>query len=118
MYFYSAADRGPSFAYTGERRSPGDRDLGAGGATESLLSPEFVWVGWIARKLWVTIPWNYDGPTEDSSSVLVLDPTVGEGAWIYFNTSWKRSSALVFGSDVESQPNFLESCGRRRPPAS
>lgn len=106
VYYYSSADRGAIFAYTGER--PVEIGTNVRRATESLLVPELVWVGWIARKLWVTVPWNYAvGATEDSSAVLVFDPTVGDGAWIYFDTKVGALGPLVFGSDVESQPSPL-----------
>jgi hypothetical protein len=101
VFFYSASDRGGIYAYGGERAVEISTQLRY--AMEMLISPELIWVGWIARKLWVTLPWTYDGPTDDNSAVFVFDPSVGDGAWTYYTTASGGLGPIVAGSNVDTQ---------------
>lgn len=105
VFFYSASDIGGVYAYVGER--PQEISLQLRQAFTSLIQPELVWVGWAARKLWVTVPWTYDGPTADNASVLVYDPAVGEGAWTYYTSGVGSLGPLVGGSNIDSQTRPL-----------
>jgi hypothetical protein len=101
VFFFSASDRGAIYAYSGERAVEISEQLRY--AMELLISPELVWVGWIARKLWVTLPWTYNGPTSDNSAVFVFDPSVGNGAWTYYTCASGGLGPIVTGSNVDSQ---------------
>jgi hypothetical protein len=105
VFFYSASDIGGIYYYSGER--PEEISMQLRRAFTSLIQPELVWVGWAARKLWVTVPWNYDGPTVDNASVFVFDPTVGEGAWTYYTSGVGALGPLVAGSNIDSQARPL-----------
>ena len=43
-----------------------------------------VWLGWMNRRLWVSIPYAPGGTATDANRAFVLDPEVGEGAWMMF----------------------------------
>lgn len=102
VFFYSASDRGGIYAYSGER--PHEISESVRHAFEHIITHDLVWVGWLARRLWVTIPWTYDGPTADNAAVLVFDPIAGEaGAWVYFTAVDGQLGPLVAGSNVDSQ---------------
>ena len=101
VFFYSASDRGGIYAYAGERPLEISEQLRY--ALEGLIAPELIWVGWLARKLWVTLPWTYDGPTDDNSAVFVYDPSVSQtGAWMYFTSISGSLGPLVGGSNTDS----------------
>jgi len=102
VFFFSASDRGGIFAYNAERAAEIGVQLRR--ALETIIATEYIWVGWLGRKLWITIPWSYDdGPTEDVTSVFVFDPSVGEGAWTYYTAETARLGPLVGGSNIDSQ---------------
>jgi hypothetical protein len=101
VFFYSASDRGAVYAYNGERAIEISTQLRY--AMESLTRSELVWVGWIGRKLWVTVPWTYDGPADDNSAVFVFDPTVGDGAWTYYACKSGGIGPIVAGSNTDTQ---------------
>ena len=101
VFFYSASDRGGIYAYGGERAVEISEQLRY--AMEMLISPELIWVGWIARKLWVTLPWTYAGPTDDNSAVFIFDPSVGQGAWTYFTCKSGGLGPIVAGSNTDTQ---------------
>lgn len=102
VFFYSQSDRGGIYAYTGERPVEVSEQLRY--AMESLIHPELIWVGWIGRKLWVTLPWTYTGPTADNVAVFVFDPSVGErGAWTYYMSQSSSLGPIVAGSNTDTQ---------------
>ena len=103
IFFFSGSDKGAVFAYGGERAI--EIGVQVRRAFETILVPELIWVGWLGRKLWITVPWSYDsGPAEDVVAVLVFDPSVGDGgAWTYFTSTTARLGPLVGGSNIDSQ---------------
>jgi hypothetical protein len=55
-----------------------------------------IWVGWVNRRLWVSIPYIPDGgavgTTGKATSVFVFDPEVGQnGAWAQFRSANKMA---------------------------
>ena len=101
-FFYSASDRGSVYAYGGERPVEIAEQLRV--AFESVIEPEFIWVGWVGRRLWVTIPWTYEGATTEDSAAFIFDPSVGgRGAWTYFTSMTSSLGPIVAGSNVDSQ---------------
>lgn len=99
-FFFSASDRGGIYAYGGERAMEISEQLRY--ALEMLSAPHLVWVGWIARKLWVTLPWTYTGVTDDNSAVFVFDPSVGDGAWTYYTCNSGGLGPIVGGSNTDT----------------
>lgn len=103
-FFYSSTENGAVFAYGGER--PIEISTNIKPALSQITFTELVWVGWVGRKLWVTVPWNYKGGQGDSVGALVFDPSVGNGAWIYHRSEAGGIGPLVGGSnsDATSRP--------------
>ena len=102
VFFYSGSDKGSVYAYAGERPSEIGAQLRP--AFEAISGNDLIWVGWLGRKLWVTVPWDYDlGPTPDSHAAFVFDPAVGEGAWAYYTSEAGKLGPLVGGSNIDSQ---------------
>jgi len=101
VFFHSASDRGGIYAYGGER--PVEISTQLRRAFEDLIQLDLVWVGWMARKLWVTMAWNYAGPSEENASTFVYDPSVGEGAWTYYTSNVGPLGPIVAGSNIDSQ---------------
>jgi hypothetical protein len=101
IFFYSGSDMGGIYAYTGE--SPSEISTGLRRSFGQITHPELVCVGWLRRKLWVTVPWNYSGAQEDSTGVFVFDPTVGEnGCWMYYESDAGGLGPLVGGSNIDT----------------
>lgn len=106
VFFYSASDRGGIYAYNGERPIEISEQLRY--ALENIIDNELIWVGWAGRKLWVTLPWTFDGPTEDNVGVFVFDPSIGEnGAWTYYTSEAGGLGPIVAGSNIDSQSKPL-----------
>jgi hypothetical protein len=101
VFFYSASDHGSVYAYTGEM--PQEVSPGLRRSIGQITQPELIWVGWLRRKLWVTVPWNYDGAQVDSTGVFVFDPSVGEnGCWMFFESGAGGLGPLVGGSNLDA----------------
>jgi hypothetical protein len=48
-----------------------------------------IWLGWINRRLWMSIPYLPDGdPSGNPTSAFVFDPEIGEGAWTQFRSAY------------------------------
>src|SRR5690606_18129691 len=77
VFFYPPAERGAIFIYGGER--PVEISEPIRPALQAMVNHDLVWVGWIARKLWVTLPWSYErGGLSGSGDMLGWDPTLRE----------------------------------------
>jgi hypothetical protein len=101
VFFYSASDRGGIYAYGGERAV--EISVQLRDAIEGIARSDLVWVGWVDRKLWVTMPWTYSGPADDDEAVFVFDPSVGDGAWTYYSCTSGGLGPIVGGSNTDSQ---------------
>ena len=102
IFFYSASDNGGIYAYSGER--PSEISVPIRRALHEIIRPEMVWLNWVGRKLWVTLPWTYGGPSDESAAAFVFDPSLSQGGWVYFNTQSGSLGPLVAHSSVSSQP--------------
>jgi hypothetical protein len=101
VFWYSPSERGALFSYNGER--PMEISQAIRPAIREITNTDLVWVGWISRKLWVSLPWTYLGATADSSSVFVWDPSLSEiGSWMYFTAISGALGPIVGGSNVDS----------------
>jgi hypothetical protein len=101
VFFYSASDMGSIYAYGGEQ--PDEIATGIRRPFGQMQRRDLIWVGWLRRKLWVTVPWDYEGPHNDSSGTFVFDPTVGEnGCWMFYTSQAGGLGPLVGGSNIDS----------------
>lgn len=99
-FWFSSSERGAVFAYNGER--PVEVSLNIKPALSQILVTERIWVGWMGRKLWVTVPWNFDGAQGDSEGAFVFDPSVSNGAWTYHRSVAGGIGPLVGGSNADT----------------
>lgn len=113
VFFHSQSDRSSIYAYTGERPMEISEQLRY--VFENLSNPELIWVGWLDRKLAVTVPWHFvvadpvgpaariGEPTTDSAGLFVYDPSVGEkGAWAFHHSSEGALGPLCGGSNIDT----------------
>jgi hypothetical protein len=103
VYFFSSADRGAVYAYTGnqplylsERLRP---------AFEQMINYDNVFVSWAGRRLWVSVPWLKDiGSTVAPTTTFVFDPDIGgTGAWTSYRTDLGAIGPVLDGSDINSK---------------
>jgi hypothetical protein len=100
-FFYSASDMGSFYAYTGE--SPEEISPQLRRSIAQFTKHDLVWVGWLRRKLWVTVPWDYTGPQDDSTGAFVYDPSVGDnGCWMFYQSPAGGLGPLVGGSNIDT----------------
>jgi hypothetical protein len=105
VFFYSSSDHGSIYAYAGEMPTEISPQLRR--SFSQITHHELIWVGWLRRKLWVTVPWDFSGPKEDSAGAFVFDPSVGEnGCWMFYTSQGGGLGPLVGGtnSDSSSRP--------------
>ena len=102
VFFYSGSDRGGVYAYGGERAVEIGTQIRR--ALSEIIVQDKIWVGWMGRKLWVTVPWDLDiGLTEEVASAFIFDPGVGEGAWTCYTSAQGQLGPLIAGSNIDSQ---------------
>jgi hypothetical protein len=101
VFFYSGSDSGAVYAYSGEE--PQEISTGIRRSLATITQHDKVWVGWLKRKLWVTVPWSYSGPADDSTGVFVFDPAVNEnGCWMFYESAAGGLGPLVGGSNIHT----------------
>lgn len=109
VYFYSASARNGIFAYQGNDpiliSEPIRRCM------DAIVDDHDVWLGWVSRRLWCSLPWDPDPEFASHSSVLVFDPEIGEGAWIRYKPALGSITSIVERSDVATEYPMVIACG-------
>lgn len=59
-----------------------------------------VYLGWTGRRLWVSVPWNDGAGGTYPGSVFVLDPSVGNGAWMLHRPALGKLNGIIEGADA------------------
>ena len=102
VYFFSASDKGGIYAYSGE--SPVYISESLRPAFEEILAYENVFVSWAGRRLWVSMPWIKEvGSTASITSLFVLNPDIGQGAWTMYRSDYGAVGPVLDGSDVNAR---------------
>lgn len=102
VFFFSASDKGGIYAYAGEQPKHISENLRP--AFEEVIAFQNVFVSWAGRRLWVGVPWVKDvGPTANVSSLFVMDPDIGGGAWTMYRSSFGAIGPVLDGSDVNAK---------------
>ena len=100
VYFYSGASLGGIYAYSG-----GEPPVYIGQSlrtvTDAITEDDDVWLGWVGKRLWCSLPWIEDSWVSGRSTVFVFDPEVGNGAWIMHRPALGNVSCIVEGSDLQ-----------------
>jgi len=50
----------------------------------SYAGTQNIWLGWVNRRLWCSLPWLPDAVSTTATTAFVMDPEVGQGAWTKF----------------------------------
>lgn len=109
VYFYSASSRNAVYAYQG-----GDPVLISEPikrATDAITVDTDVWLGWVSRRLWCSIPWDPDPEVGSHGSIMVFDPEIGSGAWIRYKPAQGTIACIVERSDVATEFPMVVTCG-------
>lgn len=98
IYFYSGASRGGIYAMTGDSEPVHISDP-LEQALEEITAHDDTWVGWVDRKLWCCLPWDYEN-RNGGSSVFVFDPEIGNGAWVCHQPALGELRCPIENSDI------------------
>lgn len=98
VYFYSGASRPGIFAFAGDGQPIHIGDP-LKDALNEMTDHNDVWLGWVNRKLWCCLPWDY-ASTSGGSSVFVFDPEIGNGAWVCHQPALGELRCPIEGSDI------------------
>ena len=97
VYFYSSSGTNGIYAYVGSEPIYVSDKVAT--AMESISDIDDVWVGWIGRRLWCSIPWKFDSDDAGVQSTLIFDPSIGEGAWVVHRSALGDQTCVVEVSD-------------------
>lgn len=109
VYFYSASGRNAIYAYQG-----GDPVLISEPikrATDAITIDTDVWLGWVSRRLWCSIPYDPQPEFASHGSIMVFDPEIGQGAWIRYKPAKGTIACIVERSDVATEYPMIVTCG-------
>lgn len=100
-YFFSASNRNAIFAYDGNTLKEISDKIRP--VMDGLVATNYrdVWMGFVARRLWVSIPWAEDDPV-GGNTIGVYDPDVGDGVWVGHRLGEGSLRTILEGSDVDA----------------
>jgi len=85
VYFYCARHSPGIYAYVGEDPVEVSEPLRI--PFSEINEIHEVYLGFSTHRLWVSVPWDYDGATNETVSAFVFDTQVGEGAWVMHSSA-------------------------------
>lgn len=109
IYFYSASSRNGIYAYQG-----GDPQLISEPikrAIEGIGIDTDVWLGWVSKRLWCSVPYDPDPEFSSHGSIMIFDPEIGSGAWIRYKPALGTIACIVERSDVATEYPMVVTCG-------
>ena len=80
VYFYCSRNSPGIYGYAGDEPTEVSEALRVPFAEMTEIHEVFL--GWSKHRLWVSVPWNYNGATTDTVSAFVFDTKVEDGAWV------------------------------------
>lgn len=103
VYFFSSAPRNGIYAYVG--REPIDISDRLRQTMDEIVTADLedVYLGYVGRRLWCSLPWRAGGVAraDSESTVFVFDPAVGEqGAWVTHRPAVGDLTVILSRSDV------------------
>jgi len=102
VYFFSASNRGGIYGYSGQQPTYISEKIAP--ALEAVLAYEMVFVSWAGRRLWVSVPWHMNsGAESEPKTLLVFDPTIGQGSWSMYRSEHGAVTNVLDGSDVNAK---------------
>jgi hypothetical protein len=108
IYFYSASGRNAIYAYQGE--SPINVSEKLRYALDQLTSGVDIWLSWVGRRLWCSLPWDLDNVDNSHGSLFIFDPTLN-GAWIRHKPATGTIACIVEYSDIATEYPLVVTCG-------
>jgi hypothetical protein len=104
VYFFSSTDLNGIYAYTGDSK-PVHVSEKIRTIMEQITSYNEVTLGWMARRLWVSVPVPYSHNNDTyQSTVFVFDPAIGDGVWTRHGTgSCGCVGPMIERADVNAQ---------------
>jgi hypothetical protein len=100
VYFYSAALGRGIFAYVGNS-APVLISENLRAVLDAVTKDTDVWIGWVNRRLWCSLPWMPSDWAEGQSSVFVFDPLVGNGSWVRHTPALGYLTCIMEGSELQ-----------------
>ena len=110
LFFYSPVGRSGIFAYQGGQQVTHISEK-LRTAMDEIENTDDVWLGWVGRRLWCSLPWRPTGQENDQSSAFVFDPEVGSGAWVRHEAALGHIKCILDRSDTESEFPLAAICG-------
>jgi hypothetical protein len=111
VFFFSPTDLGGIYAYTGGAPTHVSQNLRTVMEEIPVTAHNDVWLGWVGKRLWCSLPWTEGGRAGDASTVFVFDPEVGDGAWSMHRPALGYVKSIVEGSDVQVGLPLAVVCG-------
>lgn len=110
VYFFSASGRNAIYAYNGQ--SPIDISEKLRLALDQLTNGTDIWLSWLGRRLWCSLPWDINTTENSHGSMFVFNPRVGDsGAWLRHKPAVGTIACTVEYSDVGTEYPLLATCG-------
>ena len=109
VYFFSASGRNAIYAYNGQ--NPIDISDKLRMALDELTNGTDIWLSWLGRRLWCSIPWDYHATDNSHGSMFVFDPQIGGGAWLRHKPARGTIACTVENSDIETRFPLVVTCG-------
>ena len=111
IFFFSSVSRNGIFMYQGGQQVVHISEK-LRTAMEEVDEPNNVWMAWVGRRLWCSIPWlPDDARVGDESSAFVFDPEVGGGAWVRHESALGSITVILPRSDTEAEYPLAAICG-------
>jgi len=109
VYFYSATGRNGVYVYQGQ--TPQEISRKQRWVFDTLANTTDIWLSWMARRLWCSVPWEWEALTDGShGSLLVYDPENG-GSWIRHKPPIGTIACTVEYSDIAAEYPLVVTCG-------
>ena len=107
VYFFSSSGRNAIYAYGGQ--APVDISDKLRLALDRLDNGIDIWMSWLGRRLWVSLPWDQTKYSDSHGSMLVFDPALN--AWICHRPAVGTIACTVEYSDVGTEFPLVVTCG-------
>jgi hypothetical protein len=109
IYFYSASGRNAIYGYGGE--APVNISDRLRYALDHLTNGIDIWLSWIGRRLWCSLPWDVGNEDESHGSMFIFDPSLSGGAWIRHKPAHGTIACTVEYSDIATEYPLVVTCG-------
>lgn len=108
VYFYSSTGRNGVYVYGGQQ--PQEISRTQRWVFDNLANTTDIWLSWMARRLWCSIPWEWESLNDKShGSLLIFDPE--HNSWIRHKPAYGTVACTVEYSDVAAEYPLVVTCG-------